>query len=253
MQSTPHVSTPVLVTCDGAVATVTLAMPPVNALDSAALERLIGLVAEIDADPAIRAVVLTGQGRCFSAGLDLAEELDAIEAGRPGPSMHGVALYEALTHRQTPWIAAINGAALGAGLGIAVCCDVILAADNAMVGLPEINVGMLGGARHAMRLLGHSTVSRLLLTGRPLPAAELARRGAIEPVTTPEALLPEALALAREIAGKDPVAIRHALACLREVEDMPLVAGYAAEMAHVAELARTETAQAAMRRFLKRD
>ena len=237
----------------GSMVALVTPMAADGSLDYGALERLIGIVAEIDADPLIRAVILTGQGRCFSAGLDLAQELDAIEADRPGPSALGVALYEALTHRQTPWIAAINGAALGAGLGIAICCDVILATDTAVVGLPEINVGMLGGARHAMRLLGHSTVSRMLLTGRPLPAHELARRGAIEPVTTATGLLPEAYALAAEIAGKDPVAVGHALACLREVEDMPLVAGYAAEMAHVSQLARTSAAQAAMRRFLKRD
>ncbi|WP_372501462.1 enoyl-CoA hydratase-related protein [Tistrella mobilis] len=239
-------------THDGPIATITLDRPPVNALGAAELDRLIALVGEVDADPDIRAVVLTGAGRCFSAGLDLGQELDAIEADRPGPSSRGVALYQALTGRRTPWIAAINGPALGAGLGIAICADVILASESATIGLPEIDVGMLGGARHAMRLLGHSTVARLLLTGRPMPAAELARRGAIEPVLAPEALLPAARALAAEIAAKDPGAVAHALACLAEVEDLPLVEGYAAEMRHVAELARTEAARAAMRRFLKR-
>lgn len=150
-----------LLTHDAGVATLTLDRPPVNALDMPTMQALIDALHQVAQDTRIRVAILTGAGRCFSAGVDL---------------------------------------------------KVQLAAEGAVVGLPEIDVGALGGARHAMRLLGHSTVNRMLLTGRRLGADELARRGAIEACLPPANLLPAALAIAREIAGKDPTAIR--LACL---------------------------------------
>lgn len=242
----------ILLTRDGPVATLTLRRPPVNALDVPTLQALLDALAEVAQDDGLRVAILTGAGRCFSAGVDLQAQLAALETGGPGPMDLGVALYGALLHSPKPLIAAINGPALGAGLGIAASCNILLAAQGAVVGLPEIDVGALGGARHALRLLGHSTVNRMLLTGMRIGAEELARRGAIEACLPADALLPTARAIALEIAAKDPQAVRLACQCLAAVEVMPVLDGYAYESRLGRALGETPQARALMRGFLQR-
>ncbi len=242
----------ILLTREGPVATLTLRRPPVNALDVPTLQALLDALAEVAQDDGLRVAILTGAGRCFSAGVDLQAQLAALETGGPGPMDLGVALYGALLHSPKPLIAAINGPALGAGLGIAASCNILLAAQGAVVGLPEIDVGALGGARHALRLLGHSTVNRMLLTGMRIGAEELARRGAIEACLPADELLPAARAIALEIAAKDPQAVRLACQCLAAVEVMPVLEGYAYESRLGRQLGETPAAQALMRGFLHR-
>ncbi|MES2714187.1 MAG: enoyl-CoA hydratase-related protein [Pseudomonadota bacterium] len=242
----------ILLTRDGPVATLTLRRPPVNALNVPTLQALLDALAEVAQDDGLRVAILTGAGRCFSAGVDLQAQLAALETGGPGPMDLGVALYGALLYSPKPLIAAINGPALGAGLGIAASCNILLAAQGAVVGLPEIDVGALGGARHALRLLGHSTVNRMLLTGMRIGAEELARRGAIEACLPADELLPAARAIALEIAAKDPQAVRLACQCLAAVEVMPVLEGYAYESRLGRQLGETPAAQALMRGFLHR-
>jgi enoyl-CoA hydratase/carnithine racemase len=242
----------VRVESEGAIATIVLDRPPVNALDTDTMRALIAAIRQIESADAIRAAILTGAGRCFSAGVDLSAQLAALEEGVPGPMDLGVQLYEALLDGTKPLIAAVNGAALGAGLGIAASCNILVAAQGAEFGLPEIDVGALGGARHAMRLLGHSTVNRMLLTGHRVSAEELARRGAIEACLPATELLGYARSIALEIAAKDPQAIALARKCLSTVETMPVLDGYAFESGLGRRLGETPAAQAAMRRFLAR-
>lgn len=232
------------------IGTIIFARPPVNALSYAMILEFIEALSAMDANPEVRAVVITGQGRCFSAGIDLKEQLQALETGHAGPASLGAELYRSLLFGKKPIVAAINGPALGAGLGIAASCCILTASKNAVFGLPEINVGMLGGARHAMRLLGHSTVNRMLLTGHQLTAEELYRRGAIEACWEESGLMPFAYSLARDIAERDPKAIELARAGLAQVEDMGVLDGYRHEMRAADELGRSREAQDAMRRFL---
>jgi enoyl-CoA hydratase/carnithine racemase len=150
-----------------------------------------------------------------------------------------------------PTIAAVNGPALGGGLGMAASCCMIVASETAVFGIPEIKVGMLGGARHAMRLLGHSAVNRMLLTGEPLTAQEMLRRGAIEACLPGEDVMPYARDLARQIAERDPVAVQMARATLAEIEGLGVLEGYRREMVAARELGGMPSAQQAMRRFLE--
>lgn len=234
------------------VATITLSRPPVNALTLGMMQELVEALKAADADDEVRAVILTGQGRCFSAGVDLREQLAALESGTPGPTSVGLDMYDALLNSRKPSIAAINGPALGAGLGIASSCCILVASENAYVGIPEVNVGMLGGARHAMRLLGHSTVNRMLLTGHQLDARELFHRRVIEACLPQEELMPYARTIAREIAEKDPAAVQMARKSLADVEQMGVLEGYGLEMGLATELGKTENARNAMRAFLNR-
>jgi len=216
------------------------------------MRALIEAIGRIESSADIRAAVITGRGRCFSAGIDLGAQLEALEATREGPMDQGVALYDALLNGAKPLVAAVNGHALGAGLGIAASCSILVAAEGSQFGLPEIDVGALGGARHAMRLLGHSTVNRMLLTGHRLPAEELARRGAIEACLPASEVLGFAMSIAHEIASKDPSAIALARQCLSSVETMGVLEGYAFESKLGRQLGETTGARALMRGFLDR-
>ena len=130
--------------------------------------------------------------------------------------------FHAIRECAKPVICALNGPALGAGLAVAASCDILLAAEESSLGLPEIDVGPLGGGRHAQRLFGHSTLRRMMLTGYRVPGAELLRLGIVEACVPRAALMERAMGLAREIAGKSPAAIRLAKGALNSIEDMSL-------------------------------
>lgn len=232
------------------IATITLDRPPVNALSSLAITEFTAALRVADSDDTVRAVIVTGAGRCFTAGLDLKEQYAAIEAGEAGPARLGPAMYRALLEGVKPTIAAINGPALGAGVGIAASCCILVASSDARFGLPEIDVGMLGGARHAMRILGHSTVNRMLLTGHQLDARELLERRVVEACVPPAELLDCARSIAGEIASKDPLAIRMARRSLARIETMGVLDGYEYEMALARELSASPGARAAMAGFV---
>ncbi len=233
------------------VGTIVLARAPVNALTVEMMQELIASLKAMDADPDVRVVILTGEGRCFSAGVDLKQQLQALESGDGGPISIGADMYDTLLNGRKPTIAAVNGPALGGGLGMAASCCMIVASETAVFGIPEIKVGMLGGARHAMRLLGHSAVNRMLLTGEPLTAQEMLRRGAIEACLPGEDVMPYARDLARQIAERDPVAVQMARATLAEIEGLGVLEGYRREMVAARELGGMPSAQQAMRRFLE--
>lgn len=242
----------ILLSVQNHIATITLNRPPVNALSLSMMTAFVEALKAVDSDDSVRVVIITGSGRCFSAGVDLKEQLAALESGEPGPASVGARMYDALLHGRKPTIAAINGPALGAGLGIAASCCILVASENTRVGIPEVAVGMLGGARHAQRLLGHSTVNRMLLTGHQLDAQELYHRRVIEACLAPDELMPYAEEIAAEIAAKDPNAVQMARKSLAEVEEMGVLAGYCQEMELATELGKTENARNAMRAFLKR-
>jgi enoyl-CoA hydratase/carnithine racemase len=149
-------------------------------------------------------------------------------------------------------IAAINGAALGAGLGLAAACDILYASDNATFGMPEINVGLAGGASMLRTLFGRSTARRMFFTGQRLTAAELLQRNVLEAVLPPEQLLPVAMKLAHEIASKAPLAVIYAKRAANMVDVMPQRDAYRFEQEFTMTLARTEDAREARMAFLEK-
>jgi enoyl-CoA hydratase/carnithine racemase len=148
-----------------------------------------------------------------------------------------------------PVIGAINGAALGAGLAIAASCDILVASESASLGLPEIDVGLLGGGRHTMRLFGCSRTRRMMFTGYRVPADECYRLGVVESVVPPDQLMEAAMVLAREIAAKSPIAIQLAKTSLNAIEEMSLRDGYRFEQNMTVELGKSEDSKEAMRAF----
>lgn len=222
------------------IATLTLDNPPVNALSrdlNDELTRALDMLSDVDD---VRVVVLTGAGKVFCAGADLKRRAENT-AGLGGLIAHSRRTREcfhAIRECAKPVIAAINGPALGAGLAIAASCDILLACDNTVLGLPEIDVGAMGGGRHAMRLFGHSRTRRMMLTGERVPGPELYRLGIVEACTAPGELLPTALAMAATIASKRPAATRLAKHTLNTIEDMSLRDGYRYEQDMTAVLAK---------------
>jgi len=239
------------VTIEGHVAVLTMDAPPVNALTKTLNDELTHVLDVISETDAIRCVVLTGAGKQFCAGADLKGRAEVIKG--PGDlgahSRRTRECFHAIRECAKPVVAAINGAALGSGLAIVASADVLIASDKAVIGAPEVDVGLLGGGRHAMRLFGHSLLRRMLLTGYRVPAAELYRLGVIEACTTPEELMPKALELAQVIAAKSPVSTRMIKHTLNVIEDMSLRDGYRYEQDMTAAIAKTEDAKEAQAAF----
>lgn len=241
---------------EDSIALVQLANPPVNAHSQQLLEEVAWTFDTISDREDIRVAVLTGEGKCFCAGADIKERISkAREDGDHWQnSRRAREAYHSIMECQKPVIAAINGPALGGGLALAASCDMLLASEKGCLGLPEINVGLLGGGRHAQRLFSHSRQRRMMLTGMRMFGPELYRLGVVEECTSPEDLIETALGLAREIAGKSPLATKLAKHALNQIEEMTLRDGYRFEQTMTGELSKSEDSKEAMRAFVeKRD
>jgi enoyl-CoA hydratase len=241
---------------DDHIALVKLDNPPVNAHSRQVIADIAAMFDRLSDMDEIRAVVLTGEGRVFCAGADLRER----SSGEPQPgdywrnSRAGREAYHSIRECTKPVVAAINGPALGGGLAIVASCDILIASERALLGLPEIDVGLMGGQRHAMRLFSHSRLRTMALTGQRIPGAELYRTGVVESCVPPDELLEAALTMARTLAAKSPVAMRMAKGSLNAIEEMSLRDGYRYEQNLTFELGKTEDSREAMRAFAeKRD
>ena len=155
----------------------------------------------------------------------------------------------ALSDCPLPVIGAVNGAAVGAGLALVACCDVIIASEHARFALPEINAGVLGGGRHLQRMVGPYKARKMFFTGEFVGAEEFHRLGAIEQVVPPAQLLDEARALANVIATKSPIGLRLAKESLNRVEDLPLKDGYRLEQDYTGRITRYNDSAEARRAY----
>lgn len=239
---------------DGRIATVTMDRPKVNAQNTRLREEIIQAFDAINDMEEVRVAILTGAGTCFSAGADISERA-SIGAEPGGFWRHNRRTREApnsIHECFKPVIAAVNGPALGAGFHLAASCDIILASETAVFGMPEINVGLAGGASILHRLFGRSRGRRMFFTGMRLDAAEMYRLGVIECVVPPDRLMEEARALAAEIAGKSPIALKLAKEAYNAVEAMPEREAYRFEQNMTFALSQTEDAREAQRAFLEK-
>ncbi len=194
----------ILVEKRDAVAIVTLNRPKqLNALNNQLIDELHRALAAFDADPAIAVVVLTGSERAFAAGADIKEMAEKDFSAAYASDFIG-AWQEIARHRK-PVIAAVAGYALGGGCELAMMCDIIIAADNAKFGQPEINLGTIpgaGGTQRLTRAIGKSKAMEMILTGRNMDATEAERANLVARVVPVGDLLDEAVKLAETIAQK---------------------------------------------------
>lgn len=196
----------------GAVATVMVSRPQaMNALNTRFFEEMDNLVAEIAGRADIKAVVITGDGKAFVAGADIAEMVAKTPAEARAFSKLGQRTFRSLELLEKPVIAAVNGFALGGGCELALACDIRIASAKAKFGQPEVNLGLIPGyaaTQRLPRLIGLGNALLLLLSGEMVGAEDALRMGLVQKVVEPEALLPTALELARTIASKGPLAVR---------------------------------------------
>ena len=233
------------------VATVVMDRPPVNAQNAQFRNEIMAVFDSFNDREDVRVAILTGAGKVFCAGADIKERGSIIKA--PGDyARHNRTAREyanAIRECAVPVIAAVNGAALGAGFGLMAACDIMMASDNAVFGMPEIDVGLAGGAAMLTHLVGKSRVRRILFTGDRIPAPELYRSGVLEWCGPREALMEEALKMARNIAAKSPLAMRLAKKACNVCENMPQRDGYRFEQDITVQLSHTEDAKEAQRAF----
>ncbi len=228
--------TSVLLERYGHVAVLTLHRPErANALDAEMLAELMRVEGELAADEHVRAVVVTGSGRHFCAGVDLAAALIA------SPWTPGVRLGFDLV--QQPLIAAINGSAMGGGCEIALACDFRVMSASATIGLPEVQFGELpmGGATARLaRIVGVTAAKRMIMTGAALTATDALRIGLVDEVVEPADVMPVARALAIELAALEPYAVRTAKFLVDRSVELPLAASLELERRTVPPMATEE-------------
>ncbi len=219
--STPFSST---VHADG-VAEVVLDAPPVNALNSAGWYALAADIEALGRRAEVRVIVIRAQGRGFCAGVDI-KELAADQSLIVHVNAGNYATFKAIHLNTVPVIVAVHGFVLGGGIGMCGAADIVIAADNASFGLPEVDRGAMGGAAHLQRMFGIQKTRYLFFTGEMIGAPEALRLGAIERVVAPEQLRETAMGIAAKIAAKSPAMIRIAKEALTGIEDGNLEAKY---------------------------
>jgi enoyl-CoA hydratase len=206
-----------LVQKENRTAVVSINNPPANALGKSVLGELRSLLDELENDAQVKVVILTGEGRFFIAGADIKEFTDLHPTDAEAMAAAGQQLFDRMEAFSKPIIAAINGACLGGGLELAMACHIRLAAAEAKLGLPELNLGLIpgyGGTQRLQRLVGRGKATQLILTSEMIGGEEAHRIGLVEAVYPLEQLLDEAKKLAAAISQKSAVALRLALSAI---------------------------------------
>ncbi|MCU0354262.1 MAG: enoyl-CoA hydratase-related protein [Cytophagales bacterium] len=236
------------------VALVELNRPKeLNALNSQLLHELRNAMQELDRDEAVRAIVITGNARAFAAGADIKEMADKTAVEMMTYKQSGV--WGDLKKIAKPVVAAVSGFCLGGGCELAMTCDIIVAAESAQFGQPEIKLGILPGAGGTQRLthaVGKARAMDLILTGRFFSAAEAERWGLVSRIVPDDTYLAEALHLAETIAQMPPVAVRLAKESVNAAFELPLTEGLQLETKNAALLFSTEDQKEGMKAFVEK-
>ena len=235
----------------GQVATVTISAPPVNAQDRLFREECVQIFDILGAEPDVRAIVLTGDGKTFSAGADLSER-GALLSEPGGYSRHNRlvrAAFDCVLECPKPVIAAVNGAAIGAGCVLALVCDILIVAEEAFLSMTEVDYGLAGGVRHVLRAFSPSDARLMIYTAKRITGPELYRMNVASACVPKAELLEAAHGVGQTIAQKVPLAVIAAKRSFGLTEEMPLRDGYRYEQSQTAALAETDDTKEAIAAF----
>lgn len=238
-----------------AVALLRIRRPPVNALSTALLLELQRAVAAFAAAPRTRVVVLTGTGKAFVSGADIAEMIDMDASRAREYAALGQSVFFDIENLPQAVIAAVNGFALGGGCELAMACDIRIASEAAMFGQPEVKLAVIpgfGGTQRLPRLIGHGRAKELILTGELIDAGEAHRLGLVNKVTRADDLLADVERTATLIASRGPVAVRLAKQAVRLAGDVDLHSGCAMEAELLARCFSSQDQKEGMRAFLEK-
>jgi len=188
-----------------------------NALNSAVIDELKQVIDEVENDSTLGCLILTGEGRSFVAGADIAEQRPMNLASGRQWSRYGSALFRRIEKLEIPTIAAVNGFALGGGCELAMTCDMILASEKALFGQPEVSLGIIPGFSGTQRLprrVGASKAKELIFSGKKIKAAEAKEIGLVNEVYPDKELMNGALKMARSFTKNAPIAVKYSKACI---------------------------------------
>jgi enoyl-CoA hydratase len=244
----------ILVERGDGIAVVRLNRPKVlNALSSPLMTELVDALEALDADGAVRCIVITGNERAFAAGADIGEMADASAVEML--TRNQFARWERIRRVRTPLVAAVNGYALGGGCELAMMCDMIVASESARFGQPEILIGVIpgaGGTQRLTRAVGKALAMEMVLTGRQITAQEAFAAGLVNRVVPNELALESATQLAKEVAARPPLAVMLGKDAVLKAYDMTLEAGLDAERKNFFLLFSTEDMREGMAAFLEK-
>ena len=227
-----------------------------NALNWQTIEELQAAFQAQAADPAVRAVILTGSGeKAFVAGADISELVDLDAAKGQAYARKGQAVTELIESFPKPVIAAVNGFALGGGTEFAMACHVRIASQNAKMGQPEVKLGLIagyGGTQRLARLVGRGRALELLLTGRMVDAQEAFRLGLVNAVVPAQDLLPTCVQLAKEMAANAPLALANTIQAVGNGLDRPLAEALKIEAEYFGRSCASEDSSEGTKAFLEK-
>ncbi|MFD0047756.1 enoyl-CoA hydratase [Actinomycetes bacterium NPDC127524] len=238
------------------VAYITIQKPPANALSSSVLTEMSELFDELEQNSEVRAILIHGEGKFFSAGADI-KEFTSIPSGEEfsALSSKGQEFFERIEQFSKPVIAAIHGAALGGGLELAMSCHIRLVTENAKLGLPELQLGLVPGFAGTQRLpryVGTARAAEMLFTSEPITGSEAVQLGLANHAYQDEELLPKAKELAQKIAKKSPLALKKTIELLNYSKPESFHKGVEKEAAAFGEVFVSEDAKEGISAFIEK-
>ncbi|MCM3666433.1 enoyl-CoA hydratase-related protein [Mesobacillus subterraneus] len=235
----------------GEIGMVELNRPKVlNALNRQMVSEVLSAMEAYDQDPAVKVIVLTGKGRAFAAGADIDEMMDADAISME--TLNQFTDWDRLAWIKKPVIGAVHGFALGGAFELALCCDMLFAAETAEFGFPEVSLGVMpgaGGTQRLTKLVGKTKAMEWILSGKRISAKEALHYGIINSTFAEEILMEETLKFASTIAKQAPVAVRLIKESILKAVDYPLYEGMQYERKNFYMLFATEDQKEGMRAF----
>jgi enoyl-CoA hydratase len=239
------------------IATLKINRPQVlNALNKETISEITSAVEELDADKNVKVVILTGEGeKAFIAGADIKQmsEMSSLEAKKFSELGHNMLMK--IENSRLPFIAVINGYALGGGCEVLMACDICIAAKSAKIGQPEINLGVhpgFGGTQRLPRLVGRMKAKELILTGKNIDAEEANRIGLVNMVVDDDKLMDAASKLAEQIAGKSTVQTAFIKSLVNKGTDIDINSACALEISYFSSSFSTNDQKEGMKAFLEK-
>ena len=244
----------IIITKESGYAIVQFNRPEVlNAINMALMAELVEALENLDKDDDVRCIILTGNEKAFAAGADIKEMADASAVEMLIRDQF--ARWDRIRKIKKPLIACVCGFALGGGCELAMTCDIIIASETARFGQPEINIGVMpgaGGTQRLTRAVGKAKAMEIVLTGKPITAEEAKQWGLVNKVVPVEYCLQEAKDLAKEIAGKPPVAVRLAKEAVLKAFDTTIESGLEYERKNFYLLFSSEDQKEGMKSFVEK-
>lgn len=243
------------ITKEEGIGILTLDRPPANALSTKMIQEIGEGIEELDNDPEVKSIIVTGAGTFFAAGADV-KEMETIELDKAMDVVRaGHAVFNKIENTTKPVICAVNGMALGGGNELAMACDIRVAADTAKFGQPEVNLGLFpayGGTQRLPRLVGKAKAKELIFTGNMITAQEAMRIGLVNKVVPSGEELRAAKDMARTIMTKAPVAVSQAKRAINEGLQKPFEEGLEVEAKCFETVTKTDDLLEGIKAFIEK-